>query len=428
MCGPKILTKSSRPEAQSAETMDPGKVARPGLSPKGLISIHQCIMGLIIMTANAVDFRDPHGESPISAWGFIVGFSGLLGADVYQWWTAPDDGVVLLNIQLNAVALLLMVVGGIGHIPEIETASAPWNGLGMDCWLAGSMCLTVSQFWKAYRAIKTQTCLDEFAAFLVEISAGTGAWLFYVGCVMYDSRMIDDFAIQINHVWLIGCLLFTAGPLYLIMTHFTWPYFIAFLGGMLFILGTIVEYFTTWRWEPLLGASIYLVGCLGFTYVDGLEFCMIPSPSLAVWLNGAMSVIGDLMYTVGCIGFLPIVKHEWGNENSLGWGGQFFSRLGIECFIQGSIVIGVAQYWKAWRLQSEMTTDRLEYTSVMGELIAAFGAALIFSGAQFYDANMVPIWWHHIFFMLGCMMLTAAPMYLAFSEVVMGDRIVVSMH
>jgi hypothetical protein len=178
----------------------------------------------------------------------------------------------------------------------------------------------------------------------------------------------------------------------------------------------------------LLGASIYLVGCLGFTYVDGLEFCMIPSPSLAVWLNGAMSVIGDLMYTVGCIGFLPIVKHEWGNENSLGWGGQFFSRLGIECFIQGSIVIGVAQYWKAWRLQSEMTTDRLEYTSVMGELIAAFGAALIFSGAQFYDANMVPIWWHHIFFMLGCMMLTADPMYLAFSEVVMGDRIVVSMH
>lgn len=153
---------------------------------------------------------------------YTIGSSGFLGVDLMEFFTYTKDGVLRINIALSAIGSLLYVIGSVGFLPAVyESGVYALERMGVDGFIAGSFFIGVSQFWKTYRILSMPNkTKNEYTACGVELGAGLGAWCFFVGTIMYDSWMIDDYFNLIINIWEAGSCLFTSGALFLTYRHF----------------------------------------------------------------------------------------------------------------------------------------------------------------------------------------------------------------
>lgn len=184
----------------------------------------------------------------VSAVLYIAGSCGFLAVDLIQIATYREDTALQFTISCSAVGSLIYVIGSFGFLPSVELASPR---LGFLCFLLGSVLIGTLQLWKTYRilaaghlAARADQAADvELSAAMsaegrqlaaaaaiaagaaervnaigIELSAGMGAWCFFVGSVMYGSgRAIEGpFLWAIVGIWLVGSWLFTQGGAFLL--------------------------------------------------------------------------------------------------------------------------------------------------------------------------------------------------------------------
>ncbi|KOO32590.1 hypothetical protein Ctob_010286 [Chrysochromulina tobinii] len=220
-----------------------------------------------------------------------------------------------------------------------------------------SQALTLSQIWKVYRIMKAvESGLAELTAFLMETFFFLGAALFLFGCLLYDAgdRQAEMIGMvvnpaTINHIWLMGCFFYTIGPAYsFLYSGHSFDNLAYTFCGCLFICGTFAFYVTALtpdaydHVDAYAGATFYLVGCVGYIYLDSKFFRSLPPNVTWMRINQALSVLGDVLFLSGSIGFEPAFEEL----------GYPWNLVGIYGFICGSLTIIVAQSWKMLRLLS----------------------------------------------------------------------------
>jgi hypothetical protein len=167
-----------------------------------------------------------------SAWLYVVGSLGFLGVDVLELRTFRGDALLSLNILLSCIGSSLYVIGSYGFVPAIATVAPT---VGVWGFLIGSAAIGCSQLWKTTRlvrgarAARRTTVLhgigaDAANAVGIELSAGLGAWCFFVGTLVYGwppggEVVAGALLWAIIGVWMVGSCLFMAGALFLIYRH-----------------------------------------------------------------------------------------------------------------------------------------------------------------------------------------------------------------
>lgn len=134
------------------------------------------------------------------------------------------------------------------------------------------------------------------------------------------------------------------------------------IGGLTFIAGTLILFLPATDANNLASAVLYIVGSLGFLYVDLLEFATYTDCPLRG--NILMSAAGSLLYVLGSAGFLPSVT------------GATSVPVGIAGFIAGSAAIGVSQIWKSCRIATDDDDGRPRLATLLGSADAATAAAV----------------------------------------------------
>jgi hypothetical protein len=161
--------------------------------------------------------------------------------------------------------------------------------------------------------------LAELTAFLMETFFFLGAALFLFGCLLYDAgdRQAEIIGMvinpaTINHIWLMGCFFYTIGPAYsFLYSGHSFDNLAYTFCGCLFICGTFAFYVTALtpdaydHVDAYVGATFYLVGCVGYIYLDSKFFRSLPPKVTWMRINQALSVLGDVLFLSGSIGFEP---------------------------------------------------------------------------------------------------------------------------
>ena len=154
---------------------------------------------------------------------------------------------------------------------------------------------------------------------------------------------------------------------------FIWRFAHAFgfvLGGITFIGGTSILYYTSYSSAAFVSALLYTIGSLGFLSVDVLEFFTFTSP-LTLRLNILASACGSFAYVLGSVGFFPSIISASG------------AALGIYGFEIGSGAIALSQLFKVRRL----LVERADTSSLLVETGAGIGASFFLVGTCLVDYN-----------------------------------------
>ncbi len=148
------------------------------------------------------------------------------------------------------------------------------------------------------------------------------------------------------------------------------------LGGVTFLIGTILLYPVQDYALSLWSAILYTIGSVGFLVVDLLEFVTFTTP-WRLRFNIFLSATGSSLYILGSIGFLPSILDTT-------------AAIGLWGFVLGSSFIGCSQFWKLLRIGwvssrsafsfRHMMSSMDRITSVGVEGGAFFGAWLFFVG------------------------------------------------
>ena len=152
---------------------------------------------------------------------YIVGSLGFLAVDLQEFWTYADP-VLRFNIALSASGSLLYVIGSLGFLPVVFAESPI---IGLAGFIGGSVLIGISQLWKVYRYATTRDLSWEQrgTAIGVELSAGMGAWLFFIGTVVYalssNASPQPSELVRILDVWIAGSIFFTIGAAFLTFRH-----------------------------------------------------------------------------------------------------------------------------------------------------------------------------------------------------------------
>jgi len=138
-------------------------------------------------------------------------------------------------------------------------------------------------------------------------------------------------------------------------------------GGVTFTFGTYIYYLPASEFLSYLSAWLYIIGSVGFLYVDVQEFFTF-TDNRWLRLNICMSMIGSALYIVGSYGFLPDVA-------------AVDPETGIQGFIWGSFFIGVSQAWKLLRIHGDggICGSKDTVTAACVEGGACLGACFFFS-------------------------------------------------
>ena len=351
-----------------------------------------CLSSFVLLIGTAVYYIHEWSAGPVAgALAYSIGFCGLLLVDLSQVWESKAAGLPVLPYCLSAFGCTSLVLGSIGAIPAVNESAVPFDRLGIVCWVIGALAVTLSQIWKVYRIMKAvESGLAELTAFLMETFFFLGAALFLFGCLLYDAgdRQAEMIGMvinpaTINHIWLMGCFFYTIGPAYsFLYSGHSFDNLAYTFCGCLFICGTFAFYVTALtpdaydHVDAYVGATFYLVGCVGYIYLDSKFFRSLPPNVTWMRINQALSVLGDVLFLSGSIGFEPAFEEL----------GYPWNLVGIYGFICGSLTIIVAQSWKMLRLLSSAQIHESDRAALVSEISLGIGAMLFFSGASEFNS------------------------------------------
>lgn len=187
--------------------------------------------GLTFIAGTGLYFVSPQTDAigNLAAALYTVGSVGFLTVDVMEFFTPAYRSCPLrFNIALSATGSTLYVVGSLGYLPAVLAAT---EAVGVWGFILGSALIGTSQIWKLLRyatddAGRTSlgvllSSRDRATAAGVEGGACLGAWLFFVGTVMYAHAVTPDaWMTAILAVWMAGSAFFTVGAMFLCHRHF----------------------------------------------------------------------------------------------------------------------------------------------------------------------------------------------------------------
>jgi len=192
-------------------------------------------------------------------------------------------------------------------------------------------------------------------------------------------------------------------------------------GGTTFIAGTWYLYLPSTEETSFLSSLLYIIGSVGFLYVDVLEFFTF-TEDFFLRCNIAISAAGSFFYVIGSCGFLPQFPSLPSNFST--------PLVGDWGFILGSILIGCSQVWKLVRIGWDKAggysplhnfSSKEVGTSTGVEGGACVGAWCFFVGTVLYllypvTLLQVVLWtW-----MVGSIFFTLGGFFLAYRHFVMG--------
>ena len=136
-------------------------------------------------------------------------------------YTEPENYYLRLNIFMSMCGSFMYLIGSMGYLPNIYTIT-PF--IGIYGFIFGSLVLGTSQLWKMTRLVNESSdffSYNTFTAFNVELNACLGAWLFFIGTVMYYNGPLDgSFYFWIITSWMVGSVFFFIGSIFLGYRHF----------------------------------------------------------------------------------------------------------------------------------------------------------------------------------------------------------------
>ncbi|KAG1675664.1 hypothetical protein FOA52_002373 [Chlamydomonas sp. UWO 241] len=172
----------------------------------------------------------------LSALLYTIGSVGFALVDLQELCTFTQGHPLPLrvNIACSLVGSLLYIVGSVGFFPKLGLPA-----VGIWGFILGSAAIGCSQLWKTHRigrgggdggevpgCFRVGNLVSETGAFTaagVELSAGIGAWCFFVGTSLYQLGPLEGPAsvlATVLWIWVAGSLSFTAGGCFLAWRHF----------------------------------------------------------------------------------------------------------------------------------------------------------------------------------------------------------------
>lgn len=187
--------------------------------------------GLLFIAGTACYFYPDWAESGnVGGYFYTVGSCGFLLVDVTEFFAYQESLSLRINISMSLVGSLFYLVGSIGFIPDVYDATSGY--LGIWGFIMGSLFIGCSQLWKTHRIGSENdknvflfshlfSTRDLFVQTGIELSAGIGAWCFFVGTIMYNhGPLTGEFYQYILRLWEFGSCWFTLGSLFLGYRHF----------------------------------------------------------------------------------------------------------------------------------------------------------------------------------------------------------------
>jgi hypothetical protein len=198
------------------------------------------VCGWLFVLGTTTYYSDWELEDLVGAKCYLLGCAGYVYFDgLYLLAVSPEEISMLVNQGISVLGDFLYFFGSIGVEPAVEELGYPWDRMGIEGFINGSLCIVVSQAWKMIRLLRNTKIRESVRAALAsETSVGIGAVLFGWGALKLDfERRSGDFEglsqlavvllhpaaldqdsglhreVGINHLFLLSCVFFVAAPL-----------------------------------------------------------------------------------------------------------------------------------------------------------------------------------------------------------------------
>ena len=198
------------------------------------------VCGWLFVLGTTTYYSDWELEDLVGATCYLLGCAGYVYFDgLYLLAVSPEEISMRVNQGISVLGDFLYFFGSIGFEPAVEELGYPWDRMGIEGFINGSLCIVVSQAWKMIRLLRNTKIRESVRAALAsETSVGIGAVLFGWGALKLDfERRSGDFEglsqlavvllhpaaldqdsglpreVGINHLFLLSCVFFVAAPL-----------------------------------------------------------------------------------------------------------------------------------------------------------------------------------------------------------------------
>eukprot|EP00900_Chrysochromulina_parva_P023162 jgi/Chrpa1/547/Chrysochromulina_OHIO_Genome00010528-RA len=158
-------------------------------------------------------------EAYVGATCYLIGCAVYVFFDSRYFLSLPaEDTWLRINQGFSVFGDLLYFFGSIGFQPGLADMGYPYDRIGIDGFIYGSIAIAFAQGWKMLRLLRdTQVPESHRFALVSAVLVGIGACLFYWAVYKFGSWEIVKRSDEMNYLLTLGCSFFAAAHLYTIM-------------------------------------------------------------------------------------------------------------------------------------------------------------------------------------------------------------------